>query len=204
MTKQEFIDNFQLEKNLEELKKLKEMSFKDWFFNIEQERIKQRLEKYQDINSAIDFNKLEELYFIKDYNNLNKQEKEETDFLLHLFKKNKEYQIKYLEQEIENFYRDLEYFCEIPNLSFEEWLNTYYIENLAKIPEEEFALKYKKERLLRVDVFNGKLEEKEYLELMNHDPIEAYQSKTYIKSDYCEYLKTQITYPTIQMEYFHI
>lgn len=203
MTKQEFINEFNLNEKLENIEILKKMNFKDWFFNIEQERIKNRLEKYQDIDSALNFNKLEELYFIKNYNNLSKQEKEEVDFLLHLFKENKEYQIEHIEKEIKKFYIDLEYFCEIPNLPFEEWLNTYYVRNLAHIPEEEFPLKYKKERLLRVDVFNGKLNEEDYYEIMKHDPIEAYQSKIYIKSDYTTYLKTQITNPTIEMQYFY-
>ena len=190
MTKQEFINNFELEKKIEELNTLKNMSFEDWFLN----KTKNNLANKGTIESIKMYLKYRKKYLKK---TLSEQENIEMDKDFSFFIKMYKNRTSRLEQEIVDFYRDLEYFCEIPNLSFEEWLNTYYIENLAKIPEEEFALKYKKERLLRVDVFNGKLEEKEYLELMNHDPIEAYQSKTYIKSDYCEYLKTQITYPTI-------
>ena len=190
MTRQEFIDNFQIDKKLKKLENLKNMSFDKWFLN----QVKENLIKKGDIRSIKLYLKYRKLYLDKNITEKELLDKDTPfDFFISMYNN----RTHHLEWEINNFHRDLEYFCEIPNLSFEEWLNTYYVENLKKIPEDLMHPKHKEWRLLRVDVFNGKLEESEYLKIMKCNPTEGYQSKDYIIADYKGYLQNQVTLPTI-------
>jgi hypothetical protein len=197
MTKQEFINNFNINDKLKNFKYLKDLSFDNWFFNIYGPHLEQIiLNKGAEISLAEDFNFFEEYYFNKK-KIINEKDSIHLNRLYSRYINNYNDRLKRIEKEVKNFYEDLEYFCEEPNLDFLEWLDKYYVPNLMKIPEEEMTDEWKKERLLRVDVFKGKLDEKEFLLKMKHDPTEGYQSKDYIEYDYKIYLDTQITRPTI-------
>lgn len=189
MTKQSFIANFELEKKIKKIEILKGMSFEDWFLN----KIKEDLSSNGIISSIKLYLKYRELYSNKKTNEKqNIHEDNDFKFFLNLYEK----RTNRLEQEIEKFYEDLKYFCEIPNLPFKEWLNTYYVPILKSLPEEVLNSQYKEWRLLRVEVFNGNLDEKEFLKIMKCNPTEGYQSKDYIEYDYKTYLETQVTNPT--------
>lgn len=198
MTKQEFINNFNLKEKLKKIDELKNTSFEDWFLNVYGPHLENSIiNGYADICLAKDYDYFEKIYFKKTNKDLSKEELENYNHLLKRYTRSYENRTTRLEKEIADFHRDLEYFCEEPNLSFEEWLNSYYIKNLKKLPEDLMHPKHKEMRLLRVDVFNGKLDETEFLEMLKFNPTEAYQSKDYIISDYKGYLQNQVTLPTV-------